>query len=89
MGPCTPFLEHFHKKTILQFQEKCNETPFRTLSLSNIIKHGESDVERQNSIQGIHLSAFCNYFWKREGRFKTLTSDAIQFQIMGTKSPVI
>ncbi len=30
------------------------------------MKHGESDVERQISIQGIHLSAFWNYFWKRE-----------------------
>ncbi len=31
---------------------------FTKLSLSNIMKHGESDVERQISIQGIHLSVF-------------------------------
>ncbi len=30
------------------------------------MKHGESDVERQISIQGIHFSAFWDYFWKRE-----------------------
>ncbi len=33
------------------------------------MKHGESDVERQINIQGIHLSVFWNYFWKREGSF--------------------
>ncbi len=31
------------------------------------MKQGESDVEQQISIQGIHLSAFWNYFCKREG----------------------
>ncbi len=30
------------------------------------MKHGQSDVERQISIQGIHLSPFGNSFWKRE-----------------------
>ncbi len=30
------------------------------------MKHGKSDVERPISIQGIHLSAFWDYFWKRE-----------------------
>ncbi len=30
-------------------------------------------VERQISIQGIHLNAFGNYFWKREGSFKGFT----------------
>ncbi len=34
------------------------------------MKHGESDVKRQISIQGSHLSAFWNYFWKIEGSFK-------------------
>ncbi len=43
---------------------------FTKLSLSNIMKHIESDVEWQISIQGIHLNAFGNYFLKREGRFK-------------------
>ncbi len=33
------------------------------------MKHGESDVEWQTRIQGIHLSDFRNYFWKREGSF--------------------
>ncbi len=33
------------------------------------MKHVDSDVERQISIQGIHLSAFWNYIWKREGSF--------------------
>ncbi len=42
---------------------------FYKLSLSNIMKHGESDVEQQISIQGIHVSAFGNYLWKREGSF--------------------
>ncbi len=31
---------------------------FTKLSLSNLMKHGKSDVEWQISIQGIHLSAF-------------------------------
>ncbi len=35
------------------------------------MKHGESDAERQISIQVIHFSAFWNYFWKREGSFNT------------------
>ncbi len=42
---------------------------FTKLSLSNVIKNGECDVERQISIQGMHLSAFRNYFWKRDGCF--------------------
>ncbi len=29
------------------------------------MKHGESDIERQVSIQGIHLSSF----WKKAGSF--------------------
>ncbi len=33
------------------------------------MKHGESDVKRQISIQGIQLSDFLNYIWKREGSF--------------------
>ncbi len=33
---------------------------FITLFLSNIINHGESDVQCQISIQCIHLSAFWN-----------------------------
>ncbi len=37
------------------------------------MEHGESDVERQISIQGIHLSVLWNYFWKREGSFKSDT----------------
>ncbi len=41
----------------------------RKLSLSNIMKHGENDVERQISIQGIHLSAFWNNVWGKEGHF--------------------
>ncbi len=38
------------------------------------MKHSESDVERQISTQGIHLSALWNYFWKREGSLKTENS---------------
>ncbi len=37
------------------------------------MKHGESDVEQQISIQGVHLSAVRNSFWKREGSFKPYT----------------
>ncbi len=33
------------------------------------MKHGQSDVEQQIGIQGIHLNAFWNYFWKRERSF--------------------
>ncbi len=43
---------------------------YTKLSLSNIMKHGKIDVEWQISIQGIHLSAFWNYCWRREESFK-------------------
>ncbi len=33
------------------------------------MKYGESVVEQQISIQGIHLSVFWNCFWKRVGSF--------------------
>ncbi len=38
------------------------------------MKHGESRVERQISIQGIHLSVFWNYILKIEGSFKVIRS---------------
>ncbi len=41
------------------------------------MKHGESDVERQISIQGVYLSAFWNYFLKNEGNFKNLSPQSI------------
>ncbi len=41
------------------------------------MKHGESDEERQISIQGIHLSAFWYYFSKREGSFKVPDSSCV------------
>ncbi len=41
------------------------------------MKHAESDVKRQISIQGIHLSAFWNYFWEREGSFILTISELI------------
>ncbi len=44
----------------------CTYNTFTKLSLSNIMIHGESDVERQISIQGMHLSDFNNYFWKEK-----------------------
>ncbi len=54
------------------------------------MKHGERDVERQISIQGILLSAFWNYFCQREGSLnikyvlpqisKTLNSLRLQIQ---------
>ncbi len=42
------------------------------------MQHCESDVERQLTIQGIHLSAFCNYVWKREESFKVVNSNTSQ-----------
>ncbi len=39
------------------------------------MKHCESDVERQISIQGIHLSALWNNFWKRHGSFNHVNGD--------------
>ncbi len=41
---------------------------FSKLSLSNIMKHGVSDVERPISV-GLYLSAFWNYLCKRERGF--------------------
>ncbi len=45
---------------------------FTPLFLSNIINHGESDVQWQINIQCIHLSALWNYFLKREGSFNMI-----------------
>ncbi len=58
LGPVNP-LEFFREKKLPQFQENTFVMKhFTKLSLSDIINHGESDVERQISIQDIHLSAF-------------------------------
>ncbi len=57
-GPLCPFGVFSQEKTPPISRELiCNDT-FAKLSLSNIMKHGESDVKRQISIQDIHLSAF-------------------------------
>ncbi len=40
--------------------------------LSNIMKYDKSDVEWHIGIQGMHLSAFLDYFWKREGSLKLI-----------------
>ncbi len=70
MGPSAPFSSIFVKKTPkVSIEFICNETLLQKLSLFNIMKHGESGVEWQISIQGIHLSAYWNYVWKREGSF--------------------
>ncbi len=70
-GALCSLLEYFRKKNLPQFQENSFVMRhFTKLSLSDIMKHGESDAERQISIQGIHLSAFWNYLLKREGSFK-------------------
>ncbi len=45
------------------------------------MKHGGSDVEWQISIQGIYLSAFWNYFWKREGSFNSSVRNQLQFHV--------
>ncbi len=43
---------------------------FTKLFLSNIINHGESDVQWQISIQGGYLSVLGGYFMKKEESFK-------------------
>ncbi len=70
-GALCTLLEYFHYKMSPLFKNSfvSNET-FTKLALSNIMKHGESDVEWQISKQGIHLSVFWNYLWKGEGSFK-------------------
>ncbi len=59
---------NFMRKKLAQFYENSfvirRFIIFIKLSLSNIIKHGERHVEQQLSIQGIHLRAIWNYFWK-------------------------
>ncbi len=74
-GTLCALLEYFCKeKTPPASRELiCNETLLQNLSLSNIMKHGESDVERQINIQGIHLSAFWNCFWKEKEALKLNT----------------
>ncbi len=66
-------LKYFYKKTLPQLQENSFVMRhFYKLILAHIMKRGESDVERQISIQGIHLSAFWNYILKREVSYKTV-----------------
>ncbi len=36
------------------------------------MKYDKSDVEWHVGLQGMYLSAFWDYFWKREGSFKSL-----------------
>ncbi len=43
---------------------------FYKVILSNIMGYVKSDVEWDVGIQGMHLSAFGDYFWKRERSFK-------------------
>ncbi len=43
------------------------------------MKQGVNNVEWQISIQGLYMSAFRNYFWKREGSFKTQTINMTQW----------
>ncbi len=43
------------------------------------MKHGESDVEWQISIQGMHLSASWNYVWKREESFNCYRSKTAKY----------
>ncbi len=46
MGPSAPFSSIFVKKTPkVSIEFICNETLLQKLSLFNIMKHGESDVE--------------------------------------------
>ncbi len=59
-------------ETVLQnypfiiFENKCDWKEFPPHGeLNNITKHCESDVERQISIQGIHLSAFLELFLEK------------------------
>ncbi len=65
-GAMCALLDYFHEKKLPQFQKNS----FVMKLLQNypfpIYIHGENDVEFQISIQGIHLSAFGNYFWKKE-----------------------
>ncbi len=65
----------------------CNET-LTKLSLSNIMKHGESDVERQISIQGILLNVLLKIFGKEKEALNH--SSAHGFAVVHIKSwPVL
>ncbi len=65
--PVHTFLSIFTRKNSPNFKRThLYWHTFTKLSLSNIMKHGESDVEWQISIQGIHFSAFWNIFGKEE-----------------------
>ncbi len=70
VGLYASFCSIFVRKNSVKVSHyKCVLLKLTKLSLSNIMKHGESDVEQQISVQGIHTSALWNYFWKREGNF--------------------
>ncbi len=47
----------------------------------DLMTHGESDTEKQIRIQCIHLSPFWNYFWKRQGSFKSINPFFWPFRI--------
>ncbi len=72
-SPVRPFGVFSWEKTYPVSRELICKDTFTKISLSNIIKLDESDVEWQFSIQVIQMSAFWNYFWKREGSFKFIT----------------
>ncbi len=62
----------FLQDKLPQFQENLFVMRhFTFCSFFNIMNHSESDVERHISIQGIYLTTFWNYIWKREGSFKS------------------
>ncbi len=64
LGALCAVLEYFHEKKTPSVSRDMRH--FYKIILSNIMKHGKNYVERQISIQGIHLSALWNYFEKKE-----------------------
>ncbi len=65
-GALCALLDYFHQKKLPRFQGNLFVMRYfykiTKSSLSNIMKHGEHDVEWQISIQSIRLGAFLNYF---------------------------
>ncbi len=58
-GALCSLLEYFREKILTQLQEN-SYVMKHYYKIASKMKHGESDVEQQISIQGIHLSAFWN-----------------------------
>ncbi len=76
VGPCAPSWSIFARKNLPHIDVPTLRltqwwATFTKLFLSNVMKYDKRNSEWHIGIQGMHLSAFCDYFGKREGSFNS------------------